>query len=207
MGVETARLTPLPRWRHDEGPVPDAGMLPVLPALRSCCRGPAARLGGGGRGWNLLCLALAAGASALALVRRGRAAGVRGRAAAGAGMDPGRMLLVPEPGPNWPQVVVSLLDGCELVVLGPPGRPPAQARRQLEATVRRFGGVLLVAGDWEGAQVRLIVTDQEWTGIGAGHGRLRARRARVVADGRGGRCDRGPVAVAARPRRLGDRRG
>ena len=34
MGVETARLTPLPRWRHDEGPVPDAGMLPVLPALR-----------------------------------------------------------------------------------------------------------------------------------------------------------------------------
>ena len=42
-----------------------------------------------------------------------------------------------------------------------------------------------MAGDWEGAQVRLIVTDQEWTGIGAGHGRLRARRARVVADGRG----------------------
>jgi len=45
--------------------------------------------------------------------------------------------------------------------------------------------VLLVAGDWDGAQVRLLVTDQEWTGIGAGHGRLRARRARVVADGRG----------------------
>jgi hypothetical protein len=42
-----------------------------------------------------------------------------------------------------------------------------------------------VAGDWPGAQARLQVTDEEWTGIGAGHGRLRARKARVVASGRG----------------------
>ena len=65
MGVETARLTPLPRWRHDEGPVPDAGMLPVLPALRGLLpeglrRGTVVAVGG----WGLLCLAVAAGASA-----------------------------------------------------------------------------------------------------------------------------------------------
>jgi hypothetical protein len=174
--------------RHDDDALPGDDVLPVLPALRTLL--PAGGLPRGsvvaaGR-WSLLCLALAAGASAagawcavVGLPQLGVAA------AAGTGLNPDRMLLIPEPGPNWPQVVASLLDGCELVLRGPPGRLPAQARRRLEATVRRFGGVLLVAGAWEGAQVRLIVTDQEWTGIGAGHGRLRARRARVVADGRG----------------------
>ena len=46
------------------------------------------------------------------------------RAAADVGLDPGRMLLIAEPGPGWPQVVVSLLDGCELVLLRLPARPP-----------------------------------------------------------------------------------
>jgi hypothetical protein len=88
-------------------------------------------------------------------------------------------------------VVASLLDGCELVLLRPPGHAPTQVRRRLEAVLRRCGGVLVVAGDWDGAQARLLVTRQEWAGIEAGHGRLRARRVLVVADGRG---------AAARPR-------
>jgi len=45
--------------------------------------------------------------------------------------------------------------------------------------------VLVAAGGWEGAQARLLVAHQEWAGAGTGHGRLRARRAQVVADGRG----------------------
>ena len=45
--------------------------------------------------------------------------------------------------------------------------------------------VLLVAGAWEGAQVRLRVTSQAWAGVGRGNGRLRGRRVRVMADGRG----------------------
>jgi hypothetical protein len=106
-------------------------------------------------------------------------------AAAEAGLDPGRLLLVPDPGARWPQVVASLLDGCELVLLRPPGRPSAQVRTRLAATLRRCGGVLVAAGGWEGAQARLLVARQEWVGIGAGHGRLRARRVQVVADGRG----------------------
>ena len=187
MGVETARLTPLPRWRHDEGPVPDAGMLPVLPALRELLpgglrRGTVVAVGG----WGLLCLAVAAGASAagawcaaVGLPQLGVAA------AAETGLDPGRLLLVPDPGAHWPQVVASLLDGCELVLLRPPGRPSAQVRTRLAATLRRCGGVLVAAGGWEGAQARLLVARQEWAGAGTGHGRLRARRVQVVADGRG----------------------
>src|SRR5580698_11126677 len=171
-----------------EAVLSDEAVLPVLPALQGLLPGGVLRRGSvvAAGPWSLLCLALAAGASAagawcavVGLPQLGVAA------AAGAGLVPDRMLLVPDPGPGWPQVVASLLDGCDLVLLRPPDQPPAQARRRLEATVRRCGGVLVVAGDWDGAQTRLTIAGQEWTGIGAGHGRLRARRVQVVADGRG----------------------
>jgi len=167
----------------------DVGLLPVLPALRDLLPGGALQRGSvvSAGQWSLLCLALAAGpvasgawCAAVGIPELGVVA------AADAGLDPARLLLAPDPGPGWPQVVASLLDGCELVLLRPPDRPPAQARRKLEAAVRRYGAVLLVAGDWEGAQVRLRVVAQEWVGIGSGHGRLRGRLAQVVADGRGG---------------------
>jgi hypothetical protein len=172
---------------------PPGGALPVLPALGELLPGGLARgsVVAAGR-WSLLCLALAAGASvagAWCAVAGVPQLGVS--AAAGVGLDPARLLLVADPGTAWPQVVASLLDGCELVLLRPPSRAPAQVRRRLEAVLRRCGGVLVVAGDWDGAQARLLVTRQEWAGIEAGHGRLRARRVLVVANGRGG---------AARPR-------
>jgi hypothetical protein len=168
--------------------IADTDLLPVLPALRDLLPGGALRRGSvvAAGGWSLLCLALAAGP-----VASGAWCAVAGlpqlgvRAAADAGLDPGRLLLIPDLGPSWPQVVASLLDGCDLVLLCPPARPSAQVRRKLEAAVRRYGAVLLVAGDWDGAQTRLRVTSQEWTGIGRGHGRLQARLAQVVADGRG----------------------
>src|SRR5438552_17196490 len=157
-------------------PVPASG-LPVLPALRGLLP-----RGGLARGsvvavaeFGLLCLALAAAASA-----DGAWCGIAGipeagvLAAAALGLDAGRTLLVPDPGPSWPRVVASLLDGCELVLLRPPARVSAQVRHRLEATLWRGRGVLLVAGDWPGAQLRLRVASQRWTGLGEGHGRLRA---------------------------------
>jgi hypothetical protein len=168
--------------------LPGEGVLPVLPALSGLLtsgglqRGQVVTTGS----WGLLSLALAAGASAAGAWCAAvglPAAGVR--AAADLGVDPGRLLLVAEPGASWPQVVASLLDGCDIILLRPPDRPPAQLRRKLEATARRHGSVLLVAGEWEGAPARLHVARQEWAGLGAGHGRLRARQAQVVAEGRG----------------------
>ncbi len=168
--------------------VPEAGVLPVVPALRDLLP-----CGGLVRGsvvtvpeFGLLSLALAAGASAdgaWCAVAGIPEAGIV--AAAGLGLDPERTLLVPELGSAWPQVVASLLDGCEVVLLRPPSRAPAQVRQRLEAALRRGRGVLLVAGDWPGAQVRLRVAAQGWTGLGDGHGRLRACCAEVIADGRG----------------------
>ncbi len=181
--------------------LPGGGVLPVLPALRELLPGgglPRGSVVAAGR-WSLLCLALVAAASAA-----GAWCAVAGLpqlgvvAAADAGLDLDRMLLIAEPGASWPQVVASLLDGCELVLLRPPDRPPAQVRRRLEATLRRFGGVLVVAGEWDGAQIR-------------DRGRSRAA-AGPPGPGGGGRQGRGgrragPVAVAARPRRVGRRRG
>ena len=162
--------------------------LPVLPALRELL--PRGGLARGSvvavAGFGLLALALLAGASAAgawSAIAGIPEAGVL--AAVGLGLDVERTLLVPDPGMAWPLVVASLLDGCELVLLRPPARAPAAVRQRLEATLRRGHGVLVVAGDWPGAQVRLQVVSQGWTGLGDGHGRFRACCAEVIADGRG----------------------
>jgi hypothetical protein len=183
-----AQVIELSPMRHRDDVLAGEGLLPVLPALRELLPG-----GGLHRGsvvtseeWGLLSLALVAGAvtdGAWCAVVGVPAAGLR--AAAEAGVDPDRVLLVAEPGPRWPQVVASLLDGFDIVLLSPPDQPPPSLRRTLGGAARRYGSVLVVAGDWPGAHSRLQVTDAEWAGIGAGHGRLRARRARVVASGRG----------------------
>ncbi len=171
------------------GVVSDADLLPVLPALQDLLPLGALQRGSivAADSWSMLCLALAAGpvASGAWCAAAGIAEfGVA--AAADAGLDPARLLLIPDLGPNWPQVVMSLLDGCDLVLLRPSDRPSAQTRRKLEAAVRKHGAVLIVAGDWDGAQVRLRIASQVWTGIGLGHGRLRERKVQVIADGRGG---------------------
>jgi hypothetical protein len=188
METGVAQVIALSPVRHRDDVLTGAGLLPVLPALRELLPG-----GGLQRGsvvttgdWGLLSLALAAGAVAdgawCAIVG---VPAVGARAAVQAGLDPERVLLVAEPGPGWTQVVASLLDGFDIVLLRPPDQPPAQSRRKLEAAARRYGSVLVIAGDWPGAQSRLLITDAEWTGIGTGHGRLRARKARVIASGRG----------------------
>jgi hypothetical protein len=174
--------------RHRNDVLTGEGLLPVLPALQGLLPGGSLQRGSvvTSEDWGLLALALTAGATAdgaWCAVVGVPAVGVR--AAAEAGLDLDRVLLVSEPGPSWPQVVASLLDGFDIVLLRPPDQPSAHLRRKLEAVARRYGSVLVVAGDWPGAQSRLLVTDAEWIGIGAGHGRLRARKAHVIASGRG----------------------
>ena len=163
-------------------------VLPVLPALRDLFpygglqRGSVVTVLGSG----LLSLAIAAGPSAA-----GAWCGVVGlpelgvRAAAGVGVETGRLLLVGEPGRRWPQVTATLLDGCELVLLRPPTRPAGHVQRHVEAMLRRTGGVLVVAGDWPGAQAGLWVATQQWAGLGMGHGLLMSRRVHVLAARRG----------------------
>src|SRR5580658_970106 len=182
------------------------GVLKVLPALRDLLP-----RGGLARGsvvaiaeFGLLCLALAAGASA-----DGAWCAIAGvpevgvLAAVGLGLDADRTLIVPDPGPAWPQVVASLLDGCELVLLRSPARAPATVQRRLEATLRRAGGVLLVAGDWPGAQLCLRVGRQRWTGLGDGRGEATRTRTHWLwlpaEDGRVAAVDPADLPLAEAP--------
>ncbi len=100
-------------------------------------------------------------------------------AAAEAGIDLSRFPMVANPGDDWPTVAGALLDAFDVVLL-----QQRRPNRRLEARARERGAVLVVAGDWPGADVRLSVGKSEWEGLGDGHGYLQHRRLEVVATGR-----------------------
>jgi hypothetical protein len=115
-------------------------------------------------------------------------------AAAELGVDLDRIALVPRPGAEVVAVLSALVDGFDLVVVGPVvarGVQPQVARR-LAGRVRNRGAVLLTAGPWPGADLELSVSRRRWRGATVdGHGHLRARDIVATSRGRG---------AAARPR-------
>ncbi|MGF1427730.1 hypothetical protein [Kitasatospora sp. LaBMicrA B282] len=106
-------------------------------------------------------------------------------AASGYGIDPGRLLLVDAPGQQWPEVVAALAGAVEVILLRPSGPVAPQLAARLGAVLRRSGCVLLVAGEWPGAELRLSVRESRWVGLGPGYGLLAGRQAVVLAEGRG----------------------
>lgn len=112
-------------------------------------------------------------------------------AASELGVDLDRLVLIPWPSDAWATVVAALTDAIDVVVVRPPGQVAGNNARRLAARARQRGAVLvgLVTGElhgWEGADLRLIATDQQWHGLGDGYGRLRARSMTVRVSGRGG---------------------
>jgi hypothetical protein len=144
-------------------------------------------------GGSTLLLALLAGASQAgcwcALVA---APGLGLAAAVEAGVDLSRLALVPAPGAAFARVVGALLDGFDLVVVHPPEGMSAADARAGAVRARRHGAVLVSAGPWPGADLRLRPVEGSWEGLGNGHGRLRTRRLLVQASGR--------AAAGGRPR-------
>lgn len=100
-----------------------------------------------------------------------------------------RLAFVPYPGTHWTAAVAALLDGFDVVVAAPPGPIAASVASRLAARARQRGSVLLPAGPlcatWSGADLTIEAARGEWTGLGAGRGRLRARKLTVRAWGRG----------------------
>ncbi len=175
-----------------------AGSLPLAPALAKLVPGGLRR---GSTvsvvGSTALVLALFAEAT-----REGAWAAITGMpdvgvaAAAELGIELDRLALVPDPGVEVAAVLSALIDGFDLVVLGPAvarGMQPQLARR-LAGRVRNRGAVLLATGPWPGADLELRVSKRRWRGLtndGLGHLEFRD----VVATSRG----RG---AAARPRNV-----
>ncbi|MEU8514446.1 hypothetical protein AB0C76_23055 [Kitasatospora sp. NPDC048722] len=186
-----AALRPVvPTAAPTEATAAERGLLPVVPALRDLLpegglrRGTAVSVAGGDTG---LLLALAAGAKDIG---GGWAAAVGlpdlGLAAAeGYGLDLRRLLVADDPGPHWAEVVSVLAGAVELVMLRPDGPVPPRLAARLAAVLRRSGCVLLVAGPWPGAALRLGVRSGRWFGLGDGYGQLAGRQVEVVAEGRG----------------------
>ena len=106
-------------------------------------------------------------------------------AASQAGLDLERLAMVPSPGADAPAVVAALLDGLDVVVVGPGARLTDADRRRLAARARDRGAVLMPTYAWPGAGTTLVVEGGRWTGVGTGDGWLRAHRLRVARTGRG----------------------
>lgn len=101
------------------------------------------------------------------------------------GLDLDRVVLVPAPGPDGPTVVAALVDGVDVVVVGPQAALTDADRRRLSARARERGAVLLATAPWPGARVVLTAEASSWDGLGRGDGRLRSRRLTVCRSGRG----------------------
>jgi hypothetical protein len=165
---------------------PLAGLLPDG-ALR---RGTTLTVGGpGGDGSLSIALALASAASGsgswCALVGH---AGLGAVAAAGLGVDLGRLAVLPRPGVAWAEATAAVLEGVDLVILCPPFPPRPAIARRLVARARERRAILIVvpgrAGWPEPPDLHLRVDDVEWEGVDAGEGHLRRRRMTVTATGR-----------------------
>ncbi|MFD6177276.1 MULTISPECIES: hypothetical protein [unclassified Isoptericola] len=106
-------------------------------------------------------------------------------AAADAGIALGRTVLVPAPGPDAPAALAALLDGMDVVVVGPGATLLDADRRRLAARARERGAVLVAQAAWPGAHVALEARGGTWSGVDHGAGWLRRRTLRVRRTGRG----------------------
>jgi hypothetical protein len=120
--------------------------------------------------------------------------------AAELGVSLDRLAVVPDPGDDALQVISVLADGVEVIVAGSPRAavPPARVR-VLRGRLRTSGAVLLVAGDWPGADLVITAQASRWSGLGNGHGRLIDRDLAVTVEGRRlGRARSGVLRLSGR---------
>jgi hypothetical protein len=140
-----------------------------------------------------LAMALAAGPS-----QQGAWVGVAGladlglRAAAEMEVALDRLVSVTEPlvpftDQQWADVVAAMIDGFDLVVLGPSARHiRSGTARRLQSRLQSRGAVLVVVGGRSafGSDLELAAATPAWEGLGMGHGVASARRVLVQASGR-----------------------
>ncbi|WP_425953919.1 hypothetical protein [Xylanimonas sp. McL0601] len=169
-------------------PAPHARRLPVHPDLAALLPGGVLPAGGtlavqGSTSLLLGLLAAASGEGAWVAFVGAPAVGML--AASDAGLALERVALVPDPGPDAPTVVAALLDGLDVVVVGPGATLLDADRRRLAARARERGSVLASTTRWPGAHVTLDARGGSWWGADNGAGWLRRRTLSVLRTGRG----------------------
>jgi hypothetical protein len=151
------------------------------------------------RGSTIACSGGAAVSLALALASapswEGAWIGVAGlpelgiRAAADMGVALQRLVMVtgdPQPVGAWADVLAAMIDGFDVVVVGRRvGRLASGAVRRLQARAQSRGVVMLTIGvPALRADLRLTADDDQWVGLGNGHGVACGRRVVVEIGGR-----------------------
>ena len=95
--------------------------------------------------------------------------------------------VLPDDVTNWAQAVAAVVEGFDVVVLADRHHVSASQARQLIARNRERGSVLVRVGGsaWpDAADLRFDVSSPNWSGLGQGHGHLRARKVEVQVAGR-----------------------
>jgi len=176
--------------------------VPLLPVFGSLLPQAAVQRGSvvsccGSAAMSLAC-AVVAGASAAGAWSGVVGFGATGRltlglaAAAELGVSLERVVAVGEPvdapftDGQWGDVVASLIDGFDMVVLGPSAqRVRAGTARRLVARAQARGAVLVaVEAPVFGADLLLEARHARWQGLGAGHGVATGRVVEVALSGR-----------------------
>ncbi|MFE3446361.1 hypothetical protein ACFXNW_25315 [Nocardia sp. NPDC059180] len=115
-----------------------------------------------------------------------------------------RLAVVADPGPDPLEVAAVLLDGLDLVLLGLGDRAVAPARaRVIAARARNKGATLIVTeGRWPAPSLRLGARVAEYTGLGAGRGRLDSISLDVEVTGRSSLPRNGRITLRPRGGRM-----
>lgn len=106
-------------------------------------------------------------------------------AAAAAGVELSRTILVPDPGDQWINVTAALIDVLTVLVVKPPSAVAPGAAAKLSARLRQRGAMLIAWGEWPRCDARLSLSESSWSGMGRGYGHLVARQV-TVSVARGG---------------------
>jgi hypothetical protein len=118
--------------------------------------------------------------------------------AAELGVELSRLAVLPQPGGALVTVLGALLDGLDLVVVGPAlcRSVPSSVAQRLSRRARNRGSLLLAAGPWPGAELELRCEPGHWHGgTPDGRGYLQRRDTVVHRTGRGGAARAASAAV------------
>lgn len=107
------------------------------------------------------------------------------QAAHEAGINLERFVTIPYPGTQWPTVVGALVDSFGIVLARSPGDMPAASAARIAAVARRAGSVLIVVGDWPGAEARIQVVAHTPLGVHQGHGLVVGHDIAMTVTGKG----------------------
>lgn len=177
----------------------DSRLLPTVPALARILPGGGLQSGGSYtvRNSTFLAMALLAGPSAT-----GAWCSVVGmpdfsvEAAQGFGINLERLILVPDPGPQWLTVTAALVDVVSIVLTRSPEHLAPTEWARLRARLRQRGSALITLGNWKQSDSTIGVAESAWEGLGAGTGHLRARSMKITATQPSGRLRHAYVGLA-----------